>query len=156
MHSWVLKSEPDSFGIDHLMAAKKQSTLWDGVRNYMARNNLRAMQVGDRGYFYHSSCKVPGIVGEMQVVATAIPDVTQFDPKSPYYDAKSTPEQPLWYAPQLKFVKKYKVELTRDILEAAGLGDSKIFKSFRLSVIPLTAKEAKIIEKLVASVGKNE
>lgn len=156
MHSWVLKSEPDSFGIDHLIAAKNQSTLWDGVRNFMARNNLQAMCVGDRAYFYHSSCKVPGIVGEMQVVATAMPDTTQFDTESHYFDRKSTPEHPLWYAPQLKFVKKYNLVLSRDILEAAGLGDSKIFKSFRLSVIPLTAKEAKIIEKLVASAGKNE
>lgn len=149
MKSWVLKSEPDTFGIDHLMALKGQTTLWDGVRNFTARNNLVAMQIGDRGFFYHSSCAVPAIVGEMKVIAKAVPDETAFDKKSPYFDSKSRREKPQWYSPRFKLVRKYPRELTREILSAAGLGDSQIFKSFRLSVIPLTAAEVKIIDKLL-------
>lgn len=149
MRSWILKSEPDSFSIDHLAAMKGQTTLWDSVRNFTARNNLMAMKIGDRGYFYHSSCAVPAIVGEMEVVAEAVPDPSAFDPKSKYFDAKSRPEKPQWFAPKFRFVKKYPGELTREILAEAGLKDSLLFKSFRLSVIPLTEKENKIIEKLL-------
>ena len=156
MRCWILKSEPDAFGIDHLQALKGQTTLWDGVRNYMARNNLVAMKVGDRGYFYHSSCAVPAIVGEMEVIAEAIPDATAFDPKSKYFDAKSKPEKPIWFTPKFRFVKKYDEPLTREMLAAAGLKDSQLFKSFRLSVIPLTEKENKIIEKLLKGQKKNE
>ena len=149
--SWILKSEPDTFGIDHLIALKDKTTLWDGVRNFTARNNLLAMNIGDRGYFYHSSCAVPAIVGEMKVIAKAAPDESAFDPKSPYFDPKSKREKPQWYSPRFKFVKKYPIELTREMLAAAGLQDSLLFKSFRLSVIPLTAAEVKIIEKLLAT-----
>jgi len=133
------------------MAAKDQSTLWDGVRNFTARNNLVAMEVGDRGYFYHSSCAVPAIVGEMKVVAKAVPDESQFDRKSPYYDPKSKRDKPQWFSPRFKFVKKYPFELDRDTLKAAGLAQSLLFTSFRLSVIPLTDAEVKIIERLIAS-----
>jgi predicted RNA-binding protein with PUA-like domain len=150
--AWVLKSEPDAFSIDHLMALKDQSTLWDGVRNFTARNNLVAMEVGDRGYFYHSSCAVPAIVGEMKVIAKAVPDESAFDKKSPNFDPKSKRDKPQWYSPRFKFVRKYPKELTRDILSAAGLKDSLLFKSFRLSVIPLTAAEDKIIEKLLRNI----
>lgn len=149
MKSWILKSEPDTFGIDHLMALKGRTTLWDGVRNFTSRNNLVAMQVGDRGYFYHSSCAKPAIVGEMKVVARAVPDESAFDKESPYFDPKSMREKPQWYAPRFKFVKRYRTALTRDMLAAAGLRDSLLFNSFRLSVIPLTAAESKILEKLV-------
>lgn len=149
MKSWILKSEPDTFGIDHLMALKDQTTLWDGVRNFTARNNLVAMEIGDRGYFYHSSCAMPAIVGEMKVIAKAVPDETAFDKKSPYFDPKSKREKPQWYSPRFKFVKKYTMELNREILSAAGLQDSLLFKSFRLSVIPLTEAEVKIIEALL-------
>jgi len=154
MRYWILKSEPDTFGIDHLMRQKDQSTLWDGVRNFTARNNLVAMEVGDVGYFYHSSCAVPAIVGEMKVVAKAVPDETQFDPKSPYFDKKSKREKPQWFSPRFKFVKKYDIEFDRDMLAAAGLKGSLLFTSFRLSVIPLTAAENKKIEKLLAKMQK--
>ncbi|HMV36898.1 MAG TPA: EVE domain-containing protein, partial [Turneriella sp.] len=70
---WLLKSEPETFSIDNLQASPQKTTLWDGVRNYMARNNLVAMQKGDRAFFYHSSCPVPGIVGEMVVASAAMP-----------------------------------------------------------------------------------
>ncbi len=153
--SWILKSEPDTFGIDHLMALKDKTTLWDGVRNFTARNNLVAMEIGDRGYFYHSSCPVPAIVGEMKVIAKAEPDESAFDKKSPYFDAKSKREKPQWFSPRFKFVKKYPFELDREVLKAAGLGKSLLFTSFRLSVIPLTDAEVKIIEKLIATGKKS-
>lgn len=149
MQYWILKSEPDAFSIDHLAALKGQATLWDGVRNYMARNNLVAMKPGDLAYFYHSSCAVPAIVGEMEVIAAAVPDETAFDPASEYYDAKSKREKPTWFSPKFKLVKRYSEPLTREMLAAAGLKDSQLFKSFRLSVIPLTAKEHRVIEKLL-------
>lgn len=131
------------------MAIKDQTTLWDGVRNFTARNNLLAMEIGDRAYFYHSSCAVPAIVGEMQVIAKAVPDESAFDRRSPYFDAKSKRERPQWYSPRLKFIEKYPVPLTREILSAAGLQESQLFKSFRLSVIPLTSAEVKIIRRLL-------
>lgn len=147
--AWLLKSEPDTFGIDHLIAAPQQATLWDGVRNYQARNYLLAMKKGDRAFFYHSSAPITGIAGEMTVIAEAVPDPSQFDVNSPYFDAKSTPEKPLWFSPKLKFVKKYPEVLTRQNLAKTALKNSLLFKSFRLSVIPLSVSEMKIIDRLL-------
>ncbi|HRP69477.1 MAG TPA: EVE domain-containing protein [Turneriella sp.] len=149
MKSWILKSEPDAFSIDMLAELPDQTTLWDGVRNYMARNHLMAMKVGDRGYFYHSSCKVPAIVGEVRIVSEAEVDETQFNLASKYYDAKSTHAAPRWFCPRVKFLKKYEHPLSREVLKEAGLENSQLFTSFRLSVIALTSTEAKIIEKLL-------
>jgi predicted RNA-binding protein with PUA-like domain len=148
--AWLLKSEPDAFSIDNLLALPQKTTLWDGVRNYQARNNLQLMQVGDRAFFYHSSCAVPAIVGEMKVVAVAIPDVTAFDPGSKYFDSKSTPEKPKWFSPKLKGTRKYVKILTRDQLGVTVLKNSLLFRNSRLSVIPLTAAEVKVLDKLLA------
>ena len=102
-----MKSEPDEFSIDDLVRAKRQTTPWFGVRNYQARNFMRdGMTVGDRAFFYHSSCPEPGIAGIVEVASTAYPDATQFDPKSPYYDAKSTRDAPRWMHVDVKLVKK--------------------------------------------------
>jgi predicted RNA-binding protein with PUA-like domain len=144
---WLLKSEPDAFSIDNLIASPQKSTLWDGVRNYQARNNLVAMQKGDRAFFYHSSCPVPGIVGEMVVTAVAVPDATQFDPASPYFDPKSTPDKPRWFSPRLKFVKKYPATFTRDAMVHTSLGKSQLFTHTRLSVIPLSASDIRVIDQ---------
>lgn len=144
---WLLKSEPETFSIDNLIASPQKSTLWDGVRNYQARNNLVAMQKGDRAFFYHSSCPVTGIVGEMVVAAAAIPDVTQFDEASPYFDSKSTPDKPRWFSPRLRFVKKYPATFTRDAMARTSLGKSQLFTHTRLSVIPLSASEIKAIDQ---------
>ena len=89
-----MKSEPDAYGIDDLR--REQTTLWDGIRNYQARNFMRSMAVGDRAFFYHSNCKPPGIIGLMEVVEIGLVDPTQFDPNAKYYDSKSNPEQPRW------------------------------------------------------------
>ncbi|HVF63393.1 MAG TPA: EVE domain-containing protein, partial [Casimicrobiaceae bacterium] len=97
MRYWLMKSEPDEFSIDDLARAKNQTTAWFGVRNFQARNFMRdQMKVGDLALFYHSSCPEPGIAGIVKVVAAAHPDESQFDSKSPYYDAKSTREAPRW------------------------------------------------------------
>ena len=97
MRYWLLKSEPDVFGIDNLAAAPQRTTGWEGVRNYQARNMLRDdFRQGDRAFFYHSSCAVPGVAGVVTVVREAYPDPSQFDAKSEYYDAKSTREAPRW------------------------------------------------------------
>ncbi len=144
---WLLKSEPDTFSIDHLKKSPQKTTLWDGVRNYMARNNLLAMQKGDRAFFYHSSCPVPGIVGEMVVDSAAIPDPTQFDATSPYYDPKSTPEKPRWFAPKLKFMQKYSETFTREQMAHTILSNSQLFTHTRLSVIALSAAEVKAIDQ---------
>jgi len=90
-----MKSEPDEFSIDDLVRAKRQTTPWIGVRNYQARNFMRdGMSVGDRAFFYHSSCPEPGIAGIVEIASAAYPDATQFDARSPYYDAKSTRAAP--------------------------------------------------------------
>src|SRR5689334_21823580 len=107
MHYWLMKSEPDEFSIDDLVAAPDQATPWFGVRNYQARNFMRDdMRVGDRAFFYHSSCAEPGIAGIVEVSRSAYPDETQFDPKSPYYDPKSPRESPRWVHVDVKLVRK--------------------------------------------------
>ena len=90
MHYWLMKSEPDTFSIDDLACKAGQTEHWDGVRNYQARNFMRAMNAGDRAFFYHSNCAEPGIVGIVEIVRTAYPDPSAFDRKSPYYDPKSS------------------------------------------------------------------
>ena len=95
MRYWLMKSEPDDVSIDDLAATPKQTVAWYGVRNYQARNFMKdQMQLGDRAFFYHSSCAEPGIAGIVEVSKLAYPDASQFDKKSPYYDPKSTPESP--------------------------------------------------------------
>lgn len=149
--AWILKSEPDVFGIDHLMKAKDKCTLWDGVRNYQARNNLVAMQVGDKGYFYHSSCDLIGIAGEVRIAAVAVPDESQFDSQSEYFDAKSTREKPRWFSPKVQGVRKHNGVLPREVLAKTALVKSQLFTHSRLSVIPLTAAEERIVEKLLVT-----
>jgi len=101
-----MKSEPDESSIDDLVRTRGQTSSWFGVRNYQARNYMREMKLGDRALFYHSSCPEPGIAGIVEVSKLAHPDVTQFDPKSPYYDAKSTRENPRWFNVDVKLVEK--------------------------------------------------
>ena len=97
---WLMKSEPDTYGIDDL--ARETTTLWDGIRNYQARNFMRSMQPGDRAFFYHSNVKPPGIVGLMEVVETALVDPSQFDAQSPYFDPAANLEKPRWHCARLR------------------------------------------------------
>lgn len=142
MHYWLLKSEPDVFGIDDLARVKVEP--WDGVRNYQARNMLRdQMQVGDLAFFYHSNCDVPGIVGIMEIATAGYPDTTAFDPDAKYYDPKSDPANPRWYRVDVKFVRKLKRTISlQELREHPNLQDMPLVrKGNRLSVMPVTAAE---------------
>jgi len=148
---WLFKSEPDAFSIDDLRAMKGKRDHWDGIRNYQARNLMRdQMKKGDLGFFYHSSCKVPGVVGVVQVVKEAYPDHTAWDPESPYYDAKSSADNPRWLMVDVKFVKKYKAVITlQQLRQTAGLEDMVLLqKGSRLSIQPVSEAQWAIIEKL--------
>ena len=147
-----MKSEPDEFSIDDLVRAKNQSTPWVGVRNYQARNYMRdVMQVGDRALFYHSSCPEPGVAGVVEISREAYPDATQFDPKSPYYDAKSTRAAPRWLHVDVKLVKKTRLVPLAELRATRGLEDMvTLRRGNRLSITPVTPAEWKIVEKLAA------
>lgn len=146
MNYWLLKSEPDSFSIDALGKAPKQTTTWDGVRNFQARNMLRdAMKKGDLAFFYHSSCDVPGIAGIVSVVREGYPDVTAFDPKHHHYDADSNKEAPRWFVVDLKLKRKLKRVITLDELRKCADNKLKDFvllrRGNRLSVMPVSKQD---------------
>jgi predicted RNA-binding protein with PUA-like domain len=156
MQYWLMKSEPDVFGIDDLASAPGRTTGWEGVRNYQARNMLRDdFRKGDRAFFYHSSCEVPGVAGIVKVVREAYPDPTQFDAKSEYYDAKSTREAPRWFSVDVQLEKRIEPVITLPELRehaADALREMLILKrGNRLSVTPLTAEEWRCIVALRAS-----
>lgn len=142
MNYWLMKSEPDTFGIDDLAAMPDQTEHWDGVRNYQARNMMRdQMQVGDRVFFYHSNTKVPGIVGIAEVVREGYPDHTAFDPEAKYYDPKSDPGKPRWYMVDVKFVRRLARTISLEELKqhADALEDFPLLRrGNRLSIMPVT------------------
>jgi predicted RNA-binding protein with PUA-like domain len=146
MNHWLLKSEPDSFSIDALKAAPKQTAAWDGVRNFQARNMLRdSMKKGDLAFFYHSSCDVPGIAGIVSIVKEGYPDHTAFDPKHHHYDADSKADAPRWFMVDVKLVRKLKRVITLDELRRHAAKQLKDFvlmrRGSRLSVMPVSKKE---------------
>lgn len=146
MRYWLMKSEPDEFSIDHLAKVKREP--WTGVRNYQARNFMRAMTVGDGVLFYHSNATPPGVAGIAEVVSEAYPDPTQFDKRSKYYDPKSTREEPRWQLVDVGFKRKLKRLITLDELkaEADALGDFALLqRGTRLSVLPVSAAQWKHI-----------
>jgi len=138
MAYWLMKSEPDVFSIDDLKRKKRE--VWDGVRNYQARNYLRSMQVGDEILFYHSSCAVPGVAGIARIRRGAFADPTQFDPRSEYHDAGSKPEDPRWSAVEVEFVRKLKTPLPLELLKTLPeLSELALVKrGNRLSVMPVS------------------
>ena len=142
MAYWLMKSEPDVFGIDHLEKRPKQIEPWDGVRNYQARNMMRdEMKLGDQVFFYHSNTQPPGIVGIMEIAREAYPDPTAFDPNSKYHDPKSDPDNPRWVMVDVKFKRRLKRIITLDELKghAEALGDFALLRrGNRLSVMPVT------------------
>jgi predicted RNA-binding protein with PUA-like domain len=154
MNYWLMKSEPDEFSIDDLAKAKGQTTPWFGVRNYQARNFMCAMALGDRAFFYHSSCAEPGIAGIVEVSRLAYPDASQFDPKSEYYDAKSTHDKPRWQNVDVKLVRKTRLIPIAELRATRGLDDMvTLRRGNRLSVTPVTPAEWKIVEKLADRKG---
>jgi predicted RNA-binding protein with PUA-like domain len=132
-----MKSEPSVYSITDLQ--NQNQTIWDGVRNYQARNFLRQMQIGDLAFFYHSNAEPPGIFGLMKIVEISIADPTQFDVNSKYYDDKSTPESPRWETVKLEFVEVFHNPLSLSTLKAKFNDDELLVvkKGNRLSVIPV-------------------
>jgi predicted RNA-binding protein with PUA-like domain len=150
MRYWLMKSEPDEFSIDDLAAAKNQTTPWFGVRNYTARNFMRdQMRVGDRVFFYHSSCPEPGIAGIAEVSSTAYPDATQFDKKNPHYDPKSSRDAPRWVNVDVKFVEKTRLVSLAELREHPELARMRVLqRGNRLSITPVDPKEWAFVQKL--------
>jgi predicted RNA-binding protein with PUA-like domain len=153
MPYWLMKSEPDSFGIDDLERAPRRTTSWDGVRNFQARNMLRdAVKRGDEVFLYHSSCEVPGIVGIMEVVKEGYPDATAFDRKHHHYDPDSKPGEPRWFMVDVKLKQRFSRVISLDELrrhaskELAGM--VLLRPGNRLSVMPVDAKHWKFIASL--------
>jgi len=152
MKHWLFKSEPDCFSIDNLSKRPKQTTGWDGVRNYQARNMLRDdIKKGDLVFFYHSNSQPPGIAGIAEVVKEGYPDHTAWDLNSDHYDPKSTPENSRWFMVDVKFVEKFPQLIPlEELKQHPKLKEMMINrKGNRLSITPVTADEWKIIIKLV-------
>jgi predicted RNA-binding protein with PUA-like domain len=142
MAHWLMKSEPDVYGIAHLEA--DGTTLWDGIRNYQARNFMRAMTLGDRAFFYHSNATPPGIVGLMEVVETGLIDPSQFDPASPYFDPKASREAPRWDCVRLGYLRSFRQMLSlaslREQFDAEAL--PLVRQGNRLSILPVSEASA--------------
>ena len=154
MRYWLIKSEPSTYGIDHMARDKK--TAWNGVRNYQARNFMRdQMKVGDRAFFYHSACEEPGIVGIVEVSAPAHPDDTQFDRKSKYFDPESGREAPRWFNVDFKFVKKTPLISLNELRKHKKLAKMRVLqRGNRLSITPVDPEEWDYIsEKLMGASG---
>ncbi len=147
MKYWLMKSEPDLYGIDDLR--RDQTEIWDGVRNYQARNFLRSMAVGDLAFFYHSNTKPPGIVGLMTIAEADIVDPSQFDPAHKYYDPKSPESNPRWRTVKVQYVETFQQMLTLDQLKAEFQPEKLgvVRRGNRLSVMPV---EEAIAQRLLA------
>jgi len=149
MKFWLFKSEPTTYGIDHL--ARDQVTAWTGVRNYQARNFMRdEMHAGDRGFFCHSSCEEPGIVGIVEIARAAYPDATQFNRRSQYYDAGATKDHPRWFNVDLKFAGKIHLVGLPELRAHKALAKMQILqRGSRLSITPVTPAEWECIMRLL-------
>jgi predicted RNA-binding protein with PUA-like domain len=150
---WLLKSEPSTFGIDDLAAAPGRTTSWEGVRNFQARNMLREeFAVGDLAFFYHSSCPEPGIAGIVEVVRAGYPDPSAWNRKSPYYDAKSPENKPLWYTVDVCMKERFDtlvpLSTLRDHAARKLSGMVLLQRGNRLSVTPVDAGHWKFILSL--------
>jgi len=140
---WLFKAEPHIYGIDHLAAAPNKTGRWDGIRNYQARNFLRdQVALNDEVFIYHSSCKNVGIVGTAQIVKTAYPDPTQFNPESDYYDPKSIQANPRWVSVDIQLTKVFpRLISLAEIKAQPQLENMVLVKQSRLSTQPVTAAE---------------
>ncbi|KAG9236030.1 PUA-like domain-containing protein [Amylocarpus encephaloides] len=161
---WLMKAEPESrmekghdikFSIDDL-AAKTEPEPWDGIRNFAARNNLRAMKKGDMAFFYHSSCKVPAIVGTMDIVQEHTPDLSAHNPHLPYHDPKSTPDNPKWSVVHVTFRQKLKIPITlKELKEWQGVKGHPLenMQMLRLARMSVSKVERGEWEFLVREIG---
>jgi predicted RNA-binding protein with PUA-like domain len=148
MKYWLMKSEPEVFGIEDLKNAPGMTEPWDGVRNYQARNMMRDdIKKGDLAFLYHSNCKEPGIAGIMEIVREGYPDMTAFDPDAKYFDPKSDPANPRWYRVDVRYVRKLKRIITlselKDHSEVTGL--PLVRRGNRLSIMPVSRQQWKFI-----------
>jgi len=149
---WLIKSEPSAYSIDDLKRDK--STLWEGIRNYQARNFMvKEMSVGDEALFYHSSAEPPGAVGIAEVSGPAEPDATQFDANDSHYDPKATPASPIWYCVRVKFKQKFARQVSLpELRERKDLQNMVLLKKgSRLSIQPVTEQEFRLVSKLGSS-----
>ena len=148
MKHWLMKTEPETFGIDDLARVKLEP--WTGVRNPMARNMMRdQMSVGDAVLFYHSSTNPTGVAGLARVARTGVVDETQFDPKSPYYDAKAQRDEPRWICVEVEYVEKFPAVVLLSAMRARkSLGEMMLMRWPRLSVQPVAPAEFKTIVKM--------
>ncbi len=144
MRYWLMKTEPNEFGIDDFASCPDQTEPWDGVRNYQARNMMRdEMKKGDRVFIYHSSCDEPGVVGIARIVREGYPDPTAFDPGDKHYDPKSDPDHPRWYLVDVKLERKLRRTITLTELKAQPSleGMALVRRGNRLSVMPVSGEE---------------
>ena len=148
---WLMKSEPDEVSIDDALAAPGATVAWTGVRNYQARNFMRdGMKVGDGVLFYHSSCPEPGIAGIARVASGIKPDPTQFDPKSPYYDAASKKDDPRWLLVDVQALRKTRLLALPELRANPELADLVVLrKGNRLSITPVEPAHWRVIEKVL-------
>lgn len=151
MNYWLFKTEPDDFSIDDLKNAPNSQTVWDGVRNYQARNMLRdKIKKDDKVFIYHSSCKALGIVGTATVIQESFPDPTQFDPTSKYFDPKATESNPRWFSVEISFHSKFDVGISltklKSVVKLATL--PLVSKGNRLSIMPVSKNEWDTINNL--------
>ena len=146
MNYWLMKSEPEVYSIGDLKT--EGQTLWDGVRNYQARNFLKTMAIADLAFFYHSNTKPPGIVGLMQIIENNVIDPSQFNPQSDYYDPKSSSEKPRWQTVKVKFIREFSQIISLDQLKQTFQPEELLVvkKGNRLSVMPV---ETNIAEKIL-------
>lgn len=149
---WLMKSEPDVYGIHHLQ--QEGSTLWDGIRNYQARNFMRTMQPGELAFFYHSNARPPGIVGLMEVLETGLTDPSQFDPASKYHDPASKPEAPRWDCVRMGYRRTFGRMLSLDDLREQFDPDTMpvLRRGNRLSILPIPDASA---ERILVLLGES-
>lgn len=148
MNYWLMKSEPETFGIDDLQNRPGQTEHWDGVRNYQARNMMRdAMKIGDQVLFYHSNCAAPGIAGIAEIAREAYPDFTAFDPDNKHFDPKSSPDNPRWFMVDVRLVRKLSRTITlQELKNYAELQELALLKrGNRLSVMPVSEQQWQFI-----------
>ena len=152
MNYWLLKSEPDTFSYNDLENAPENSTVWDGVRNYQARNILRDdIKEGDLAFFYHSSCKIPGIAGICTVTERGLADPTVFDPESAYFDPKSSPDSPRWITIKVRAESALKRFISlSEMRSCEALQEMVLLRAGRLSVQPVTAEQWNFILRLAS------